>query len=120
MTISKDHIKIGLIAIVSIILLVFVMTMLRRKTETPKEYKQLIEAYDKIIAAKDETIQLRKEMNESLSVQIRSHQQKDSLLLIQLITNQPKYTANEKMYNDIPVRVSNLTVDELKREFSNY
>lgn len=104
----------------AILLIINLVTIFKKKERPVRENQQLIEAYDKIIAAKDETIKVRKEMNESLSIQIRSNQQKDSLLLIQLITNQPKYIANEKKYNDIPVRVSNLTADQLKREFADY
>lgn len=119
MKLTKHHITTSLLIVLALLLVINLVTIFKKKPQ-PVDNRPLIEAYDKIIAAKEELIQLRKEINESLSTQIKSHQQKDSLLLVQLITNQPKYISNEKKYKDIPVRVSSLSVDELKREFADY
>lgn len=118
---TKEHIKIGLQIVIAIMLLFFLLNSRKSKPDfSIDDKKQIIKLYDQLIAEKEKTIQVKIEENKRQSDIIASHQKKDSLILIQLLTNQPKYTSNEKKYNDIPVRVSNLTADQLKREFADY
>jgi len=51
---------------------------------------------------------------------IQELKQRDSVLISRITANQPKYTANEKKYNDIPAAVGNLDKHQLRREFANY
>ena len=119
MKLSKEHIKIILLAAVAILLLIMVITLFRKSKEVP-DHKALIEAYDKAIAAHEKVIQLQEEIKKELRADRERLYARDSVIVQSLLNNQPKYVANEKKYNQVPVTVSPLTKDELRRELSSY
>lgn len=115
----KDHIKIILLSAVAILLLVLVITITNRSKQVP-DNTQLIQLYDRLIAAKDSTILLQQEIKQDLKEQLAVQYQRDTMLIKALVSNQPKYVTNEKKYNQIPVVVGSLSKDELRREFAGY
>lgn len=117
MKLSKEHIKLILLAAVAILLLIMVITLLRKDKEVP-DHKALIEAYDKAIAANERIIQLQEEIKQELKAERDRLYARDSFLVKSLLENQPKYVSNEKRYNQITAAVSSLTKDELRRELS--
>jgi len=119
MKLSKEHIKLILLAFVAVLLLIMVVTLLRKGKEVP-DHKALIEAYDKAIAANERIIQLQEEIKQELKAERDRLYARDSFLVKSLLENQPKYVSNEKKYNQIPAAVSFLTKDELRRELSGY
>lgn len=119
MKLSKEHIKLILLAAVAILLLVMVITLTNR-SKPVQDNTQLIQLYDRLIAAKDSTILLQEEIKQDLKEQLAVQYQRDTLLIKALVSNQPKYVSNEKKYNQIPVTVGSLSKDELRREFAGY
>lgn len=119
MKLSKEHIKLILLAAVAILLLILVITLFRKSKEVP-DHKALIEAYDKAIAANEKVIQLQEEIKKELRADRERLYVRDSLIVQSLLNNQPKYVSNEKKYNQIPVTVGSLSKDELRREFAGY
>jgi len=112
----KDNITpLLLIAIAAILLF-----MLIRKKEPVINNDAVIKAKDEAIAAKQEFIEYLKEDNAWMDKHIQELKQRDSVLISRITANQPKYTANEKKYNDIPAAVGNLDKHQLRREFANY
>jgi len=75
---------------------------------------------DCLRAAKDQVIQLQERFREELRTEREKLQAKDSQLLLTLLSNQPKYQANEKKYNQIPAAVDGLDRSQLRREFTDY
>ena len=119
MKLSKEHIKLILLAAVAILLLIMVITLLRKDKEVP-DHKALIEAYDKAIAANERIIQLQEEIKQELKAERDRLYARDSVLVKSLLENQPKYVSNEKKYNQIPITIGSLTKDELRWELSGY
>lgn len=119
MKLSKEHIKLILLAAVAILLLILVITLLRKGKEVP-DHKALIEAYDKAIAANEKIIQLQEEIKQELKAERDRLYSRDSVLVKTILENQPKYISNEKKYNQIPVTVGSLSKNELRREFAGY
>ena len=119
MKLSKEHIKLILLAAVAILMLIMVITLLKRGKDVP-DNKALIEAYDKAIAAKEQVIALQEEIKEQLEKDKQLLMSRDTFLIKTLLGNQPKYISNEKKYNQIPVAVGSLSKDELRREVADY
>lgn len=112
--------RIELLLALLALLLIGNLVALFRKGPSTASNGPLIEAYDKAIAAKDQVIQLQERFREELRTEREKLQAKDSQLLLTLLSNQPKYQANEKKYNQIPAAVDGLDRSQLRREFTDY
>ena len=118
--ITRENVKLFLYAFIAVIL----SLMLFKKRDTAeyevKAKTDLIQAKDEVIAAKQQFIQYMKEDNAWMDNHIKELKRQDSLLLIRLLTNQPKYIINDKKYNEIPAAVNSLDKHQLRREFAEY
>ena len=108
-----------LLAVLLIAVLANLATMLRRGSSVPDQ-QPLIEAYDRIIQAKDQVILVQEKLRSELKEERLQLQARDSALIIRLAENQPKYLTNEKKLNQIPVYVDGLDRGQLRREFADY
>ena len=113
---TKDTIKLIIQAAIGVLLLI----MLIRKDKPEPDNREAIKAYDVALQTKQQFIEYLKEDNAWMDNHIRELRERDSVLLSKIISNQPKYTANEKRLNEIPAAVNNLDKTQLRREFANY
>lgn len=109
MNITKEHIKVGLLALTVLLLISFLLVILKRKTQ-PDNYKELINAKDSVISS---VIRERETFRQWKDQAIAELQKKDSALKIEYKTTVVKY---EK----VPVTINNLNNEELRRAVSNY
>lgn len=115
----KDNITpLLLIAIAAILLLMLIRKPVDKSAI--KESAALIQAKDELIEAKQQFIEYLKEDNAWMDNHIKELRRYDSLLITKLNANQPKYSANEKKYAEIPAVVNNLDKHQLRREYANY
>lgn len=113
---TKDTIKLIIQAAIGVLLLL----MLIRKDKPLPDNREAIKAYDVALQSKQQFIEYLKEDNAWMDNHIRELRERDSVLITKLISNQPKYTANEKRLNEIPAAVNALDKQQLRREFANY
>ena len=98
----------GVIGIAAIILIISLLTSYRNKGDD--SYKELIKAKDETIQA---VIRERDAYRQWKDEKIEELQKMDSML-------QTKVKTNTVRYEKIPVTVSNLSDDELRRAVENY
>ena len=119
MKLNKENIKIGLIVLLVILTSALLVSMFR-KGKSSDDNKDLIDAYEKIIQAKDETIKVHEKIQAGYEAEKQVQYKRDSILIQLIANNQSKYSENEKKYNRIPAVVSDYSKDELRREVSDY
>jgi hypothetical protein len=120
-----DKIKYGLIAVLSLIVILLLVKVFRGggAGDVDKELQMTMQ----VVRAKDETIKaVQRErdayvlMNAEKDKSIVAHEQIDSVLRQALIDNQKKYQVNEKKSADVVKHVSDLDHDALLREITEY
>jgi uncharacterized protein (UPF0333 family) len=115
MTITKSQIitwsLLAAVAIIGIILLVRVFG----GTKNPDD-----SAFKATIKAQDETIAVDKAYRETLEKMYIAHQKQDSMYVIAIQKNKPKYIINDKKLEDIPATVRDLSKDDLRRAATDY
>lgn len=75
---------------------------------------------EKVVAAKDETISILKQLSAQKDQSILEHERNDSLLREQLLGNKTKYISNDNKYESIPAIINALGKDSLRRAIENY
>lgn len=75
---------------------------------------------EKVVAAKDETISILKQLSAQKDQSILDHERNDSLLRQQLLNNKPKYIINENKLESIPAIINALSKDSLRRAIQTY
>ena len=109
MTVSKENIKVGLLALVAIILIINLVTIFRQKKPVDNS-RELIKAYDVAIKATEHDRETMREFKDFAIVQIHKA---DSIRVIQ-------YQTKVIQYEKITPTVRNYNNDELRRAIENY
>jgi hypothetical protein len=105
---TKDKIKYGVLAAAVIIILILIFSLFRVWQKMEGSHLNEIKALDKVI----ETEQRHRSTLEKIA---SDHDRTDSLLVLAIESNKPKYVANEKKYQNTAVIVRDLSKDDLRR-----
>ena len=120
--IIKKYLPYAGIAVLVVAVIIIITSLFQRSRMSDDYYKQ-------ILAAKDQTITLLKDQRVSLQAMhadvldyARQSDQRDSIILIQILDHQKKYLNVNKSYAQIPDRINRLSNDmqAILAEFRNY
>lgn len=107
--------------VVFAILIILVFTLFRSlRKEDNNGYKETLSALNRVIEAKDEVIQSKREQNEMLDKLLVGYEKRDSTYQKLIADLQPKYKANDKKLENIPVVIRSLSKDSLRIAAFNY
>jgi hypothetical protein len=107
-----EIIKYSIIAVLGIAVIVLLISLFTKK-KSDDNYKE-------VIKAKDETIKaIQRERDAYIEIKAE-YKKQDSLLQLILLENKNKLKANDKKLKDIPVTVTNLSKEELRRAIIEY
>ncbi|MGQ0739570.1 MAG: hypothetical protein ACT4OJ_10955 [Bacteroidota bacterium] len=116
----KDNIVSLILAAVCIIMGLLIFSIIRKKETDPPSLTAISEAYQKAYLVQDELIRVYRENNAGLTGIIEDHKRTDSILLVRLIANQPKYAVNDKKLKAVADAVHDLDREQLRRAYANY
>lgn len=98
-----QKIQLGIIDAVGIIVIIMLITLFKGSSSN---LKQLLEAKDAIIKAKDETIAAKNQQNEKLDSASNIIRTRDSIIAANYLQNQKIYTRYDEQLKNIPDRIA--------------
>jgi uncharacterized membrane protein (DUF106 family) len=120
MKLTKDHIRIGALIAVAVLITLLITGMFRKAPKPAVDFDEYTKMVHRVLEAKDETIAAKDQQNKDLDQLNQAHEERDSILTIQLTNNKPKYVSNSKNMQAAIDRVNSSDKQQLRREYAEY